>query len=120
MIELLQGFPEHVVALVAREHVTRADYQTVLVPAVEKALKQHDKVRVYYELGPDFQGIEAGAMWEDFMVGISHWPRWERIAVVTDVAWIRYAIDAFRFLLPARIRMFTATEAGDARKWIIS
>lgn len=118
MIELLQGFPENVVALVAKKHVTRADYQTVLVPAVEKALKQHDKVRIYYELGPEFEGIEAGAVWEDFMVGVSHWLRWERIAVVTDVVWIRYTIDAFRFLMPARVRVFTAAEATEAREWI--
>ena len=118
MIELLQDFPDNVVAFAAKGRVSRADYDTVLVPAVEAALKRFEKVRLYYELGSEFQGIDAGAAWEDFVVGVSHWLRWERIAVITDVDWIRYSINAFRFLMPGQVRVFPTAEAAEARKWI--
>jgi hypothetical protein len=37
MIEMLEGFPECVVAVVAKGRVTREDYDRVLIPAVEAA-----------------------------------------------------------------------------------
>src|SRR5208282_4161731 len=94
MIEALNGFPTKVLAFACKGHVTKRDYETVLIPAVEEALKQKSKVRLYYQIDPDFSGIEPGAVWDDFKVGMEHVLRWERIAVVTDVDWIRYTIRA--------------------------
>jgi hypothetical protein len=118
MIELLQGFPDGVVAVVAKGRLTRRDYEETLVPAVEAAFQGRDKARCYYEIGREFSGMDAGAVWEDFRVGIRHLSGWERIAVVTDVDWIRLAINAFRFLVPGEIRIFPASEADEARHWI--
>ena len=120
MIEVLNEFPDTVAAFSAKGRVARGDYETVLVPAIEAALRRHDKVRVYYELGPDFVGFEAGAMWEDFKVGVGHWSRWGRVAVVTDVAWIRHAVNAFRFMMPDQVRVFAGSQATEARQWIVS
>ncbi len=58
MIEPLKGFPANIVAFACRGHVTKSDYETVLIPTVEKTLQQHEKLRVYYEIGPDFPGID--------------------------------------------------------------
>ena len=118
MIQILGDFPENVVAVSARGVVTGSDYRNVLVPRVEEALKTHSKIRFYYELGSEFSGMEPGAMWQDFKVGVEHFSRWERIAVVTDVEWIRHAVNAFRFLMPGGIRVFTNPEAPQARVWV--
>jgi len=118
MIELLKDFPGNVVALSASGQVTREDYEKVVIPAVEKALGQHEKVRLYYEIGPDFSGIDPGAMWADTKVGMGHLLRWERIAVVTDVQWIKLSITAFGFLMPAQVNVYSTEEAAAARKWI--
>jgi SpoIIAA-like len=119
MIRILSGFPENVVAVVGEGQVTRKDYDDVLVPAVTTALRRHEKIRLYYEITPQFSGIEAGAVWEDFCVGMEHLVRWERVAVVTDVEWLRHTINAFRFLLPGKIRLFAGSEAAGARAWIV-
>jgi SpoIIAA-like len=118
MIEHLSDFPGNVVAFACKGHVTRHDYETVLVPVVEAALKQHEKIRLYYQIDPDFSGIEPGAMWEDFKVGMGHLLRWERIAVVTNVEWIRHTIQAFGFLMPGAVKIFALDEAATARQWI--
>jgi hypothetical protein len=118
MIEVLQGFPEGVVAAVAKGQVRRQDYDEVLTPAIEAAFARRQKVRCYYELGRDFTGMDPGAMWEDFRVGMGHLAGWERIAVVTDVEWIRLAINAFRFLVPGETRIFSTDQAAAARRWI--
>ena len=72
VIEQLQGFPENVVAFAGRGQVTKADYVSTLIPAVETALAGHDRLRLYYELGGDFAGIDADAIVEDFKVGMQH------------------------------------------------
>jgi len=100
-------------------HVTKRDYETVLIPAVREALKQPGKLRLYYQIDPDFSGIEPGAVWDDFKVGMEHLLRWERIAVVTDVDWIRYTIRAFSFVIPGVTKIFAVNEEAKAREWIL-
>lgn len=118
MLELLQGFPENVIAAKGSGEVTGEDYNNVLIPAVEEALKQHDKIRCYYELGKDFSGFDATAAWEDTKVGFGHLSRWERVAVVTDVQWITWTMRALCFLFP--IRVFPTSQQAEAREWIVA
>lgn len=118
MIKLLDGFPEGTVAVSCEGQVTRDDYEKILIPRVNEALARHEKVRIYYEIGPSFSGIDVGAVWEDTKVGFEHLARWERMALVTDVGWIRHAVGAFRFLMPGRLRVFGMAQADEARIWI--
>jgi hypothetical protein len=118
MIEQLKDFPANVMAFVCKGKVTKDDYETVLVPAVSEALKKHDKVRLYYETAGDFSGIDPGAVFTDFKVGMEHFTRWERIAVVTDVDWIKHTMQFFSFMMPAQMRIFPLSQAAEARSWI--
>ena len=88
MIEVVEGFGDDIAAFACHGHVMKADYESVLIPEIEDRLKRHEKVRIYYEVAPDFGGVDPGAVWEDTKVGFSHFLRWERFAVVTDVDWI--------------------------------
>jgi hypothetical protein len=118
MITLLDGFAQDVVAVRAEGQVSRQDYDAVLIPAVEKALTRNDRVKFYYEFGPDFTGMDLGAMMEDMRVGLGHLRQWACIAVVTDVDWIKRAVDLFKFLLPAPTKTFSLAQAADAKAWI--
>ena len=120
MIEHLEGFPDNVVAFLCHGHVTAEDYKADLVPIVEKALERHQKVRLYYETAPDFSGIDPSAVWQDTKVGMSHYFRWERIAVVTDIDWIKHTMSFFSFLMPAELRAFSSSDASKAREWIVA
>jgi hypothetical protein len=120
MIENIEGLPDNVIGILAKGEVTRKDYLEVVIPAVDKSLKRNNKVRLYYELGSEFTGIDFGADWEDFKIGIEHFSRWERVAVVTDVAWIGHAVNAFRFLMPGEVRVFPTGQTSEARKWIVA
>jgi hypothetical protein len=120
MIAQLEEFPPGLLAFVGKGRITGRDYRDVLVPAVEEALQQSEKLRLYYRLDSDFAGFEPDAMWQDFKVGVEHLTRWERVAVVTDVGWITQAVNAFRFLMPARVKTFALSEADTARDWIVA
>ena len=118
VLEILKEFPDNVVAAKGSGEVTKKDYEDVLIPAVAAALKRHDKIRCFYMLDKEFSGFDAGAVWEDTKIGFEHLTRWERVAVVTDVEWIRLTINFFHFLFP--IRVFSVSEEAEARKWIES
>ncbi|GAB3093353.1 STAS/SEC14 domain-containing protein [Aestuariicella hydrocarbonica] len=120
MIEVLNDFPDNVVAVACQGHVTRHDYEAVLIPAVENALQRHRKIRLFYHIKESFEGVDASAVWEDFKIGIEHLLRWERIAVITDVRWIVHTIKAFSFVLPGDVRVFPGVQAQSAYEWIVA
>jgi hypothetical protein len=118
MIEKMEGLPDGVLGFTAKGIVTGLDYEQIIVPAVEEALAKFHKVRFLYSLGDDFKEFQAAAMWEDAKIGLKHLTSWERVAVVTDVDWIRAAIKVFGFLLHGHIRIFPNSEIFEARAWI--
>jgi hypothetical protein len=118
MIKQLTDFPDNVLAFVCEGHVTRADYETVLIPAVTERLKKLGKVRLYYETATDFNGIDPGAVWEDLKTGIEHLGHWERVAIVSDVEWIKHTVRLFRFLMPGSMKVFPTSQAAPAREWV--
>jgi len=120
MIEMLSSLPDNVIGFSAHGKVTSDDYEAHIVPAVEAALRRHDKLRLLYHLGPDFDGFEAGAVWEDAKVGLSHLAAWERIAMVTDVDWLCAVTKAFGFAMPGEVRVFSNAEMDAARDWLTS
>jgi hypothetical protein len=60
MIEQLADFPGNVVAFICKGRMTRAFYDAVLVPTLRRTFQIHDKIRLYYETGPDFAGFDPG------------------------------------------------------------
>jgi hypothetical protein len=118
MIERIHGLPDNVLGFRARGEVTGTDYERVLIPAVEEALVTHRKIRLLYHLDEDFTGFDAKAMWDDAKVGLQHLTAWERIAMVTDITWLRGMVTALGFILPAQVRLFRNSELEIALKWI--
>lgn len=118
MIEEIKGLPGNVIGFTAKGKVTSEDYEKVLIPAIEKELKENKKVRFLYHLGEDFVGFEAGAMWDDAKVGLSHYSAWEKVAVVTDIEWLRVMMKVFGFAMPGEVRVFGNNEFSEAVKWL--
>jgi hypothetical protein len=114
MIELIDGLPKNVVGISVTGRVTERECREILTPAVAKSLRWRDKIRLYYELGSRF----PGSGWDDLDLGFEHAARCERIAIVTDIAWVRLTVKAIRFLIPGEIRVFATIEAEEARAWI--
>jgi hypothetical protein len=87
MLETIQPSANNIVAIRATGKVTGDDYETVLIPLIETKLKSHAKIRLLFQLGPEFEGYEAGAMWDDTKIGLKHLTNFEKIAIVTDSEW---------------------------------
>jgi len=98
--------------------VTQGDYETVLIPAIEAALQEHDAIRVLGVVDEAFTGYDVGAMWADSKLGLTYWRGFDRLAVATDKGWIRIAVRAFAPLLPCPAQVFALSEAEEARRWL--
>jgi hypothetical protein len=115
MIRVIDGLPDNVVGIVAKGRVTADECAKILKPVMQTSLKR-DKVRLYYEIGSRV----PGARWDELKLGVERLPQWERVAVVTDVGWVRHTVKALRFLIGSEIRVYTTSEAGDGLAWIRS
>jgi len=118
MIERMTNVPTGVLAFTAHGTVTADDYRDLLVPALEQALERTDKVPFLYHFAEDAEGFEAAALWEDAKVGMHHMTSFERIAVVTDKAWLKNATKALGFLMPCPIRVFENAALDEAKVWV--
>ena len=117
MIRLLSDMPPGVLGLEAVDDVEKEDYENVLLPAVNKAIAEHGKVRLVYVLGPAFDEYEADAVWEDVKLGVRHPASFERMAIVTNARWAGPAIKLFSVLWPGQARAFPLTELESAKRW---
>ena len=118
MIKEVPDLPGNVIGFTASGTVTAEDYESVLIPAVEAKLAEQKMIRLLYHLGPDFSGYKMAAMWEDAKIGLRHFTAWERIAVVTDVDWIRSSVKVFGFAVPGHVRVFKNDELAEAKGWL--
>ena len=117
MIRLLRGMPPGVIGLEAIDDVEKEDYENVLVPAIEKAVEEHGKVRMVYVLGPEFDDYESDAVWEDLKLGARYPASFERVAVVTNAKWVGPALKVFSVLWPGQARGFKLADLEEAKAW---
>jgi hypothetical protein len=114
VIEILEGLPDNVVGVVVKGRVTRNDWVGVLVPAIGKALAWHHRLRLYYEIRTRY----PGAAWDPVNYGTGQPPPWERVAIVSDVAWVRHAVTTLRLVLPSEVRVFVTSQIPAGLAWI--
>lgn len=120
MIELMKDLPAGIIGLNATGKVTGAEYERVVIPAIDAALKDSERLRLIYHLGREFEGFEAAALWSDVRVGLAHLRAWERTAVVTDVSWLRTATKAVGCVIPGELRVYSDAQLGAAKDWMAS
>lgn len=118
MLETMQDLPAGTLGFIARGQVTAADYENVMVPDVEAAFALNRQLRLLYLIGNDFSGFDPMAMWEDARLGFHHFLGWERVALVTDIAWLRGMAHGMGFLMPGQFRLFNVAQLGEAKRWI--
>lgn len=120
MIEMIQGLGDGIVGAKAVGTVTADDYESTLIPAVEGALAEGDKLRMLYVLGQEFETYDSEAALDDARMGMHHWSDFERIALVTDHVVYRTAVKGFGFLMPGEVKVFGNDEMDAAVEWIRS
>jgi hypothetical protein len=104
--------------------VTRDDYTDVLLPALDEAVKDKGEIRLLFQIGPDFERFTAGMMATDTTqglgFGVKQWSAWKRMAVVTDVDWLRHTMQLLGWMTPGEARLFALSDLQEAKDWVAS
>jgi len=119
-VKMIEGMPSDVIAYEIIGTLTSRDYDDVLTPLIDEKLKTHDKLKVMVVFGDAFDGATAPAMWDDARLGFRHITGFSKIALVTDLNWLRQSARFFGPLVPAQMHVFGLKEMDDAKAWIIS
>ena len=118
MIEELSDMPAGVIGFEASGKLEAEDYRDVVLPALERAAATGE-VRFVIVMR-DFGGMSGGALWQDLKVGFEHLRAWKRIALVTDIEWMRHMTDLFGWMTPGETKTFALAQRDEAVEWAAS
>ena len=116
MIKELSDMPSGVIGFEASGKMRAEDYRDVVLPALERAAAAGE-VRFVIVI-PDFDGMSGGALWQDLKVGVEHFRAWKRIALVTDIEWMKNMTSLFGWMTPGEVKIFSLAQQGEAIEWV--
>jgi len=115
MIKELSDLPAGVIGFEASGRIRAEDYRDMVLPALERAAAAGE-VRFVIVMR-DFDGMSGGAVWQDLKVGFEHLRAWKRVALVTDIAWMRDLTSLFGWMTPGEVKTFSLAQQDEAIAW---
>jgi SpoIIAA-like len=115
VIRELDGLPAGVVGFEVADTIQAEDYRDVILPALARAAASGE-VRFVIVI-PEFRGMSGGAVWQDLKVGVEHFRAWKRIALVTDIEWMKQMTTLFGWMTPGEVRTFPLAQRDEAIGW---
>ena len=120
MIKRIDGMPGGTVGLEgSRQADPRGLSRRARAGAARRARGRRDAHAVRAH---GFDGLAPGAWVEDAKTGLSaivqHHSSWRRLALVTDVEWIRKSTRAFAWLVPGELLVRDLDGLEEARDWV--
>ena len=120
MIEVLPGSKGNILILRAVDKLTDQDYKEVLIPRLESIIREHGKARLLLDMGDEFHGWEATALWDDAHFGLTHRNDFEKMGVIGGPKWVEWGLKIGAIAIDGEIRSFSSIEREDALRWINS
>jgi len=118
MIEQLTDLPINAVGFRATGTVTKEEFDTILLPAVDKLANNTGNINYVFVLDTDVSNMTAGAWYDDLKMGLQHLLQWRKIAIVSDQEKVNNATAMAGPLMPGEVRAFTIAQLEDAKKWV--
>ena len=118
MIELIEHLPAGSLGFSCSGQISGEEMQRLVIPSVETALQEYEQIKALVVIEPDFQGLSLEAAWDDTNLSLRHWDGFERLAVVSDISWVKRACRALALLLPYPVQIFALSDQDGARRWL--
>jgi len=119
-VTVIEGLPDDVVGISVDGMIGASDYAATIVPLIEAKLARHDKIKMIYRIGPGFEAFTPGAVWADARFGTLHLAGFSKVAVLSDIGWIRHSVRLFAPLIPAEVHVFGADDLDAAKAWVLA
>lgn len=118
MIEILPDFPGPAVAAAFSGQISSDDFDDVLIPAIIERRAAHDSLQLLLFFTSDFRRFTTTAAWDDKTVGLHHLDAYDKVAIVTDTAWIERLAAELSQSRPQAVRLFATAQLSAAKDWI--
>jgi hypothetical protein len=118
MIKVLPESKGNILILSAAGKLTDRDYKDVLIPRLESIIREHGKARLLLDMGDEFHGWEAAALWDDAHFGFKHRSDFEKMGVVGGPKWVEWGLKIAALAISGEIRSFSSREREEALRWI--
>ena len=118
MIEVLPESNGKILVLKAVGKLSDADYKDVLIPRLESIIRENGKVRFLMDMGDDFHGWEAAALWDDARFGVTHRSDFEKMGVVGGPRWVEWGVKLAALVVSGEVRSFSLGQRVEALNWI--
>lgn len=118
MLTVIEGLPDEVIGIRITDKLRAEDYERQLIPLVNDKLERHRKLDFLCCIDGEWQGMEAGAVWQDLRLGLGRIGHWARMAIVSDIAWMERSIKLFGVFSPGELRHFRSADYAAARDWV--
>jgi hypothetical protein len=118
MIEKLTGLPDGVLGLRVGGRLTPEDYEGLLQPMVDEAVREGGRLRCLIEIDDDFSGLTPAAVVDDVRLELRTVGSFDGVAVVTGLGWIRRATEWAAFVVPFPMQVFPPGARTAAAEWL--
>lgn len=118
MVELLPDFPPHVAAYRASGKVHQEEYESVVMHRVDEVARQWGKINFLVRLETDMDNYSLAAFLDYLKVSFEHFTKWNRMAIVSDEAWLRTAYKVLSPLVHGKIKSYPLNQYEEARQWV--
>jgi SpoIIAA-like len=118
MLRRMDDMPVGTLGFEAVGEVEDDDWEDVVEPVLRREIAAGAKVRLLYLIGADARDVDTDAMTADTGFRARHATAFERVAVVSDEAWMKPAVRALSFLMPGRARAFAVHDLPAAKTWL--
>ena len=118
MLSLIHDLPPKVVGVQAIGVVSKADYDTVLLPAMQELCARTGTVSLLLQIETDLHNYTTGAWLEDAKMGLKYFTKWRKVAIVSRNNSIKAFTDTFGILLPGQYKGFLMADLVEAKRWV--
>jgi hypothetical protein len=118
MIKVLPESKGNILLFRAVGKLTDQDYKDVLISRLESSMREHGKARLQLDMGDDFDGWEAVALWDDARFGFAHRNDFEKMGVIGGPGWVEWGLKLAAMVVSGEIRSFSPDEREEALNWI--
>ena len=118
MIHLLDNLPSNIVGFKATGEITEKDFTETVMPKVKALIDKTNKLNYLLVLETSLNNFTMGAWMKDAMMGVNHITKWNRAAIVSDVAAIRNFTNIFSYVIPGEFKGFEHKDLQEAIDWV--
>lgn len=120
MIEVMSESQGAVIGVKFSGKITTREYEETFTPRLETVLKEYGKARLMYVVDEDFEGAEAGAVWDDTKLGLKHRHDFEKLALVGGAKWMAWLTKLCATFISGEIKTFPLEQLQEAWIWLKS